>query len=411
MGLFRLEIRVTVVRGVEVAQGSRIEGRRVARNGLEARAQFAAVAEIAGVLAAVAVDRVVPEIQLDFIAAEIAIHACENSLGVALFVRDGAGDRMKVLALKLQARGRRPALAQLHHIAPKRLLHPGTVSAAVGVGAEVLGGIGGALLRHAEVRLPSRRQLVVAEQLIKILRRAAEIGVGRAGVGAIAVVAGAALAAEGAQAQRLSGRQRLHDGAVHGRVAIAVAVRIGIAELRGVDGADPMGGRAADAGLQCRLVDLLTGVGRHRGGVAAARRHRDRGFGLFAACACGDEHHAANRAGTIDGRDIAADDLHALNLIGREVVEVGRARGVLRVHRHAVEQHQHIGTAEPAHKDIAGLPGAAIGRHLHASDLLQQSDQVLCAALLDLLAGDDADAGQGMRQRLRIARSRYHHRR
>ncbi len=410
MRLLRLQIGVAVVRRVQIAQRRRIESGGIAGNRFETAAQFSSVAEIAGVLARVAVNRVMAQIQLKLVAVDAAVQSDEGRLGLAIPGGNRTGDRTDALALPFQPTRGRPAAAELHHIAPQQLLNPGAISTAVGVGAEVLGRVGGALLRDAQMRLPSGGQLVVAEQLIQVLRGAAEIGIGRTGVGAIAVVAGAALATECAQAQRLPRCQGLHDRAVHRRVAVAVVVRVGIAELGGVDCTDTLRRITADPCLQGRVADLSAGIGRHGGRIAAARGDRDRGLRLFAARACGDQHHSADRARAVDGRHIAADDLDALNLIGGEVVEIRDARGVLCVHGHAVEQHQYIRPAKTAHIHIARLPRATVARHLHASHL-QQGREVLRTALLDLLAGDHADARQGIGQRLRVARGRHHHRR
>ena len=105
--------------------------------------------------------------------------------------------------------------------------------------------------------------------------------------------------------------------------------------------------------------------------------------------------HAADRAGPVQRRGRAAqhlDPLHVEQQVVAEVEGAVRVGGI--VHRHAVQQHQHV-AAGIAADEAAGLAAEPAGRgEAEARDRGQRLGQRLVAAFLDILAGEDGDGGR-----------------
>ena len=115
--------------------------------------------------------------------------------------------------------------------------------------------------------------------------------------------------------------------------------------------------------------------------------------------------HAADRAGAVERRHRAADDLDALDVgegIDAEVERAGCVGGI--VQRHAVAQHQHgvrVGAADEHAGIAAGTAGLA---DADAGDGGERIGQRGVAAFLDGLAVDHRDAGGDVEHRRGDAR-------
>ena len=115
--------------------------------------------------------------------------------------------------------------------------------------------------------------------------------------------------------------------------------------------------------------------------------------------------HAADRAGAVQRRHRAANDLDALDIGQRIGAEIECARGVGGVvQRHAVAQHQHL-VGVGAADEHAGVAARSAGlADMDARNRGQRVGQRRVAALLDGLAVDDRDAGGNVDDRRRHAR-------
>ena len=104
----------------------------------------------------------------------------------------------------------------------------------------------------------------------------------------------------------------------------------------------------------------------------------------------GDVDHAADGVGAVERAHRPADDLDALDVVGRQVGEVELAVGGV-VGLHAVDQHQRVvalGAADAHLREIAVGAGAADGDARQAAECVRHLAHLLA---LQILARDDGD--------------------
>jgi hypothetical protein len=121
---------------------------------------------------------------------------------------------------------------------------------------------------------------------------------------------------------------------------------------------------------------------------------------------------AAHRRVAPERGAAAAHDLDTIDIVERNAVPLDIAEERV-VDRHAVEQHQHagLGRRQAAHAFVIGGRMADIRADLverHARQQLQDVVQALGRRVLDLIGGNDTDAGRHIPQRLGGSGGRDH---
>ena len=197
---------------------------------------------------------------------------------------------------------------------------------------------------------------------------------------------------------------------VEAEVAVAIAVPVGLEGEAGVLVGGRERFRLAPAGLQRqpRVTELAA-----QADAGLARTPAPGADAVLGAVGTGllGEHldHAADRIGAVQAAAHAAQDLDALDLRQRQVLE-GVGAGGRRVDAHAVDQQHDVTGVAAAQEDARHLAGPAGGADLDAAAGLQQLGQRHRAGVGDGVGIDDAQVGQHGIDRLRQPRGGDDHR-